>query len=172
MSDYIAPEPEKCGRCGVLGNDRRTLWMACFYAMSELGIPFKEVGLHGVIVEQVGHNPNYGSPEYAAPPYEWERGAHTHGLFTLRVCKGCRGAWMRAIKEWFRAPLEHHDQYNSDGYVAPDTFANLLARVEALRTEAVALEQRVAASLRELRAEHDRREAEDSTKALDPDGKR
>ena len=32
---------EKCHRCGSVGEDRRTLWMACFYAMSELGIPFE-----------------------------------------------------------------------------------------------------------------------------------
>ena len=33
---------EACQRCGEIGEDRRTLWMACFYAMGELGLPFEE----------------------------------------------------------------------------------------------------------------------------------
>jgi hypothetical protein len=33
---------ERCMRCGEEGEDRRTLWMACFYEMKELGIPFME----------------------------------------------------------------------------------------------------------------------------------
>lgn len=33
---------EKCQRCGEDGEDRRTLWMACFYEMIELGLPFEK----------------------------------------------------------------------------------------------------------------------------------
>ena len=33
---------EKCQRCEEEGHDRRTLVMACFYQMSELGLPFEE----------------------------------------------------------------------------------------------------------------------------------
>lgn len=32
---------EKCARCGEVDDDRRTLWMRCFYDMSELGLPFE-----------------------------------------------------------------------------------------------------------------------------------
>ncbi len=31
---------EICQRCGDKDYDRRTLWMKCFYEMSELGVPF------------------------------------------------------------------------------------------------------------------------------------
>lgn len=41
---------EKCQRCGEYGKDRRTLKMACFYAMEELGIPLeREVLFHADI---------------------------------------------------------------------------------------------------------------------------
>lgn len=63
---------EKCQKCGEEGEDRRTLWMACFYEMNELGLPFELVK------------------------------TEKHGQFyTLRVCKDCRAGWMKAIKEWF-----------------------------------------------------------------------
>lgn len=64
---------ETCQRCGEKDEDRRTLWMACFYAMNELGLPFEE---------------NEVSKDHAK-------------FFTLRVCKDCRAAWMGAIKKWF-----------------------------------------------------------------------
>ncbi|MBE3120164.1 MAG: hypothetical protein IMZ50_15600 [Candidatus Atribacteria bacterium] len=63
---------EQCQRCGEIGDDRRTLWMACFYQMQELGLPFKEeVTPDGIT------------------------------FYTLRVCKSCRGEWMAAIENWF-----------------------------------------------------------------------
>lgn len=64
---------EICQRCGENDYDRRTLWMACFYAMNELGLPFDEREI---------------SKDHAK-------------FFTLRVCKDCRGDWMGAIKTWF-----------------------------------------------------------------------
>lgn len=33
---------EKCQRCGDDGPDLRTLWMACLYDMSEMGLPFAQ----------------------------------------------------------------------------------------------------------------------------------
>ena len=62
---------DKCQRCGDIGEDRRTLWMACFYEMMELGIPFEKT--------------------------EKDDGR----FYTLLVCKDCRADWMSAIKEWF-----------------------------------------------------------------------
>lgn len=62
---------EICQRCNEKELDRRTLWMACFYAMEELGLPFKQMK------------------------------AGDQNFFTLRVCKACRADWMRAIQKWF-----------------------------------------------------------------------
>ena len=49
---------EKCQRCGEDGEDRRTLWMACFYEMGELGIPLEQVAINGHYCEQVGTKPS------------------------------------------------------------------------------------------------------------------
>lgn len=68
------PTGEACQRCGEVGLDRRTLQMACFYDMDEMGLPFTK------------QQPVTGSPYY-----------------TLRVCKACRGSWMAAITDWFNA---------------------------------------------------------------------
>lgn len=70
---------EACDRCKSVGEDRRTLWMACFYEMGELGLPFEVVRLR---------------PE----GYD-----HDRAFYTLRVCKRCRAEWMAAIKAWFEA---------------------------------------------------------------------
>jgi hypothetical protein len=62
---------EICQRCKEEGEDRRTLWMACNYDMSELDMPFEK----GEIAED--------------------------NFFTLRVCKACRALWMISIRNWF-----------------------------------------------------------------------
>jgi len=65
---------ETCQRCKRSGEDRRTLWMACFYAMHEIErVPFDHKEIEG--------NPNR--------------------FYTLRVCKSCRASWMQAIENWF-----------------------------------------------------------------------
>ena len=69
---------DRCARCGKVGEDRRTLWMACFYAMDELDIPFKQI----TICDDAGTN---------------------RGFFSLRVCKTCRASWMDALEKWFKA---------------------------------------------------------------------
>jgi hypothetical protein len=86
------PAGEKCDRCKSVGEDRRTLWMACFYAMNELDIPFEE-------------------KEFANP----EEG-RVRKFFTLRVCKRCRGEWMGAIEAWFEANPQGNDH---DGETPP-----------------------------------------------------
>lgn len=67
---------ETCQRCHDIGEDRRTLWMACFYEMNELKVPFEMVEVGG------------------------------KRFYTLRVCKVCRGEWMSAIKKWFTDPKQ------------------------------------------------------------------
>ena len=74
---------EKCQRCGEVGQDRRTINMECFYDMSELGIPFRTSTTD----------------------------SRTQGMiFSLRVCKDCRAAWMRSIKNWFNTPDPEPEQ--------------------------------------------------------------
>lgn len=73
---------ETCQRCGELGEDRRTLSMACFYAMEELNVPFNEEVYHVPKDSgQMEHNPKK--------------------FYTLRVCKDCRASWMGTIEQWF-----------------------------------------------------------------------
>lgn len=68
-----------CIRCGDAEDDHRTLLMACYYDMNELGIPFEWVMLRRLD----------------------ETSGNGQLLYTLRVCKNCRGSWMAAIKDWF-----------------------------------------------------------------------
>lgn len=94
---------EQCQRCGSVGQDRRTLWMACFYRMDELGLPFKELAIDGQFREKIGETGLGGFkttiPEWGEPQGQ----VQTHPFFTLRVCKRCRAEWMQAIADWFRA---------------------------------------------------------------------
>lgn len=70
---------EVCVRCKNEDDDHTTLWMACFYEMMELGLPFEKDKLF----------------ETSDPR---EDGVN---FYTLRVCKDCRSQWMKAIKNWF-----------------------------------------------------------------------
>jgi hypothetical protein len=62
---------DQCQCCREFGENRRTLKMACFYNMDELNIPLTEI--------------------------DSDQGK----LYTLTVCKDCRGNWMHAIEKWF-----------------------------------------------------------------------
>jgi hypothetical protein len=100
---------EKCQRCGEEGEDRRTLWMACFYAMEELQIPFGETVLFHAKTEEL---------EPAREPVAVETSRKEkivlqsgtmrssgeltpQHLYTLRVCKDCRADWLDTIRSWF-----------------------------------------------------------------------
>lgn len=89
---------EICQRCKETGEDRRTLWMACFYEMNELGLPFK--------LEII--------------PDERERegfAKQKHHFYTLRVCKQCRADWMQSIKQWFDTPKQPEQSCGSGIYI-------------------------------------------------------
>ena len=117
MSDTSSDEVpgEKCVRCGDVGEDRRTLWMACFYAMEELGVPFERLMIRGTRHKYVGEKvvrpsltredgavfPQFEVPEYSETP---EGSVGDREFFTLRVCKDCRSDWMATIKKWFNDP--------------------------------------------------------------------
>jgi hypothetical protein len=80
VSELARTKDMTCVRCGVTDDpDLRTLWMACFYAMEELAIPFEDTKL--------------GERRF----------------YTLRVCKGCRASWLAAIEAWFSEKPETED---------------------------------------------------------------
>lgn len=90
---------EKCARCGEVGEDRRTLWMACFYAMEELDIPFEQRTLANI---QEGPKPAgaIGGRELKFPD-GLEMTMYDQHMYTLRVCKACRADWMEFIRKWW-----------------------------------------------------------------------
>jgi hypothetical protein len=77
----------QCDRCGEIGEDRRTLWMACFYAMDELPVEFT--------VQTIGDRTFY----------------------TLCVCKGCRASWMTCISDWYHTMPEDKPSCGSGIYI-------------------------------------------------------
>ena len=99
---------EKCDRCGEDGEDRRTLWMACFYEMNELGLPFQEEVLFKADLESLEKSSEAkivraaGRQLTLTPSRVRSSGELTPmKMYTLRVCKACRGSWMAAIESWF-----------------------------------------------------------------------
>ena len=108
---------EKCDKCGEVGEDRRTLWMACFYAMDELSVPFKKAAILGRYCEQDGEKElpmlKMKVPEWGEP-----QGDEGHRpFFTLRVCKRCRGEWMAAINAWYKTPVSVEESCGSGIFV-------------------------------------------------------
>ncbi len=103
---------DRCQRCGNGPDpDLRTLWMACFYEMNEIGIPFAEIAIDGVpqrcaryeTVDFLGHG--FRQPIFEPVP---DAKPSQYKFFTLRVCKDCRSDWMRAIQAWFETkPVEN-----------------------------------------------------------------
>lgn len=103
---------EICQRCGEGPDpDRRTLWMACFYEMMELDIPFdQKVLFHANLedcekaAEATTIDVGGGEEIVLAPGKVFCHGEMTpQSFYTLRVCKQCRGEWMAAIKTWFES---------------------------------------------------------------------
>ncbi len=100
---------EICQRCGEPGTDRRTLFMACFYAMEEMDIPFdRETLFKAVEVDSVDVKNSPKSLETERGPVTLSSGTLQFsgelspvGMHTLRVCKDCRASWMGAIQKWF-----------------------------------------------------------------------
>lgn len=103
---------EKCQRCGEEGEDRRTLFMECFYEMSELKIPFDNQILFHANVEEcepasdpvVLEVPNGPKIPIQAGTVKCSGELTPSQFYCLRVCKHCRAEWMQAIKEWFFRP--------------------------------------------------------------------
>lgn len=110
---------EKCDKCGEIGEDRRTLWMACFYAMNELNIPFNSAIINSIDKEAVistDQEIQYKSIKFIGNGKTTEtngtakikklstiagQDVQERPFYTLRVCKSCRADWMQAIEHWF-----------------------------------------------------------------------
>ncbi len=117
---------EECLRCKEVGEDRRTLWMACFYDMSELGLPFNN--------------------QFMLYPDDSEEDGKetTHNFYTLRVCKQCRSDWMHFIKMWFHIKVPFHLDYDTGIYtmdydapreVSEEKFREMYPGLEPLRVK-------------------------------------
>lgn len=114
-----------CRRCGEEGEDRRTLYMACFYQMGELGLPFdKQILFHAKLEdlekssEPAGITLRDGTRLNLTSGTVKTSGELTpHDFYTLRVCKECRGSWMLAIKEWFNNSAGKRASYDDQGNV-------------------------------------------------------
>ncbi len=113
---------DKCEKCGEVGEDRRTLWMACFYQMGELELPFEEVQIRGSLheVSHTEREPLFeNGPTIPITHFKDEPVGdnHKHHFYTLRVCKACRASWMEAIKAWFQTPKDVPESCGSGIYV-------------------------------------------------------
>ncbi len=166
----MSDDYEKCAKCGAVGTDRRTLWMACFYEMAELGVPFEKLALRGSLLEKVIGREKHPWGTTDTFSNTWRNRDDVEKLdeqmrvfYTLRVCKGCRADWLDAIQKWFRAPAGPNVRWNNDARSSPEEIDRLMARVEELRTEAVAVLQRFDDTLEALRGEHTRRKHEASS---------
>jgi hypothetical protein len=104
---------EVCQRCGEAGEDRRTLQMACFYEMRELGIPFEDRILFQANIEDLTPAKEPVAIPLPGPEKKvlnLKSGTVTcsgelspEHFYTLRVCKKCRGEWLDSIKNWFES---------------------------------------------------------------------
>ncbi len=66
----------KCARCGKFTKDIKTLYMDYDYEMSKFNAPFR----------------THAGPDLLDS---------NEKIYTLKVCKSCRAAWVKAIVDWF-----------------------------------------------------------------------
>lgn len=108
-------ESSICARCGAEDVDLRTLHMACFYAMEELGImfdrrivlvPAEKAEFQQVKEPDVLQIPNGPAITLSSGTVRTDAELSPMRLYNLRVCKDCRSDWMQAIVNWFNAGTE------------------------------------------------------------------
>ena len=124
-------EGERCAKCGEVGEDRRTLWMACFYAMNELKVPFEQVQVRGTLHDYKGEK-EIGDTGLTVPQFAEEPNgpARDRAFYTLRVCKGCRASWMEAIEDWFSMPPPREKSCGSGIFVRENGAVREITREE------------------------------------------
>lgn len=97
---------ERCQRCGGHGEDRRTLWLACFYALEETGLPLEQVQIVGGVADKIGEHTiiesTGGIPAVKAPDFGEPGPSGKHRFYRLRICKNCRADFMAALRAWFK----------------------------------------------------------------------
>jgi hypothetical protein len=125
---------DKCQCCGEEGTDRRTLWMACLYEMSELNVPFKSITIDTLETSDVVETKAPDSCEvrtccdgvfttqthnFMRTDRNTKQGAEVHQrqFYTLRVCKDCRANWMQAIQGWFDKGREQRESTGTGVYL-------------------------------------------------------
>ena len=105
---------ELCVRCGEVGEDRRTLYHSCFYAMEETGVPYEQMKVEGKTYAKTGTEEMWfgddkeeqkrkGYRPHVFPVYASEPSGviENRAFYTLRVCKDCRSSWMTVLRDWF-----------------------------------------------------------------------
>jgi hypothetical protein len=97
-----------CMCCHAYGEDKRSLWVDCLYAVHEV-VP-EAIDLGGVEPSPKNHN---------------------HGYY-LRICKSCRGRFLTMMGEWWKAGVDRRDiPKDHDGHneFEPDPERNIPVRV-------------------------------------------
>lgn len=84
------------------------MYMACFYAMEELRVPFKQRVLFHAELEDLTKVSDGVSVPVGSETICIQSGTvrssgelSPQTLYTLRVCKECRRHWLTAIRRWF-----------------------------------------------------------------------
>ena len=116
---------EKCERCGEYGEDRRTLWMACFYDMMELGIPLNQQILLDAKPEDIEivreaskiELPNGSKISIGDAEVTCKGNLSPRSFYTMRVCKDCRAAWLEIIQRWFKFPQAKNQSCGSGIFI-------------------------------------------------------
>lgn len=113
-------DEDLCQRCGDRGEDRRTIWMSCFYDMNELGLPLDEVQITGVYGKKTGERVVPGELKLVAPVFT-DTGSppREYRFFVLRVCKNCRAEWLLAKRSWFQEKGSHALKSEAEAKVQP-----------------------------------------------------
>ena len=115
---------DECVRCGFVGEDRRTLWMACGYDMDELNIKFTKRVLLSLVEEKpaivIAQEPKTlefpgGKKLEFGATIKTDSELKPMRFYTLLVCKSCRGSWNEMIETWFLRLGEQKVESCSDG---------------------------------------------------------
>lgn len=85
--------------------------MACLYEMNETGIPFDVYKIRGIVARTVRKPLRlFGFTRSQYVPIFEHFEEHDRAFYTLRVCKGCRGDWIAAQREWWNTKPEVWDE--------------------------------------------------------------
>lgn len=101
-------DSDLCMCCHAYGEDKRSLWVDCFYEVRE------------VVPEAIEINGVEPKPE-----------RHQGGYY-LRICKACRGRLLTMLGEWWRTGVDRRDiPKDHDGHdeFEPDPERNIPVRV-------------------------------------------